>query len=423
MSKFNLVSSKQLIAELFTDFNITGTDWVNKSQRHITRAIELMQVDGYFEFKSSFNLVDEGKVLIPCDNKYLIGVMVRNGTGICRLPLTTELTFDEKLNGLIYHQHDKGYINNNYLYTTFNKGEVVFLYFGLPTDEEGDLMIPDNAELFEAIPYYVIYRLGFSGYKHPMIAPRDAFQMWETLFPRASNSMNYPSIEEMQHFTEVNTNPLYIDILKCCAGDVDFETLANRFYRDRDIGINSVGGAGTTIINNTTTISKTVIEGGTETIKGWILLYNPYYTVSQAYTGNQNIAFKFPTSNIVLNDSNATEELKALVNSDSTINLVDINSTYIGTLTFKIIANVPSKEGNIIFKLINDLNETSDITISTGQFTTNSDAGAVKTISIILPFYILDSIVNYNKMFLETTIDANFEIYDIQLYIDNTYNG
>lgn len=427
MSKFNLVSSKQLIAELFTDFNITGTDWVNKAQRHINRAIELMQISGYFEFKTSFDLVEDGKVIMPCDNKYLIGVLVKSNGNVCRLPLTTELTFDEKLNGLIYHQYDKGYVNNNYLYTTFNEGEVCFLYFGIPTDDCGDLMIPDNAELFEAIPYYIIYRLSFSGYKHPAIEPRDAYQMWQTLYPRAANSMNYPSIEEMQHFTEVNTNPLYIDVLRC--GDVDFKTLADRFQRKYDTAVGGSllnGGNGNTIINNTTVINKTVLEGGGEPVQsseGWILLNNPAYTISSTYTGEQDIAFQFPITNNVLNDTNATQTLKNLVNVDGSINLIDINSSYTATLTFKIKSSVPSREGNIVFKLIDNVGNTSDVAFGTGQFLTDDSAGVEKAISIALPFYMLDTIVNYNRFYLETTIEANFEIYDIQLYIENTYNG
>lgn len=441
MSKFNLVSSRRLIAELFTDYNITGTDWVNKAQRHITRAIELMQIDGYFEFKTSFDLVREGRVPLPCESKYLIGVLVKNDHCICRLPLTRELTFNQKLNGLIYHQYHKGYINNNYLNTTFNDGEVCFLYYGIPTDEEGDLMIPDNAELFEAIPYFIIYKLSFSGYKHPAIKPSDAYQMWEAMFPRASNTINYPSIEEMQHFTEVNTNPLYIDLLKC--NGIDFKTTADRFYKSKNLlsggglaggntngigdGSNggtgdgtSTGGNGTTIINTTTTINKTVVESN---IQGWILLHNPDYTVSQPFTGDANIPFRLPTNNVVLEDKNATDELRTLVNADSTINLTNINDSYLGSVTFKIKAAVPSREGELIFKLLDNFGETSDIDISGGQFVINDDAGIEKTITINLPFYILEDVQNYDKLYLEATVECDFELYDIQFYIANTYNG
>ena len=51
-------------------------------------------------------------------------------------------------------------IENNYLFTNFNKGNIYIQYRGLPTDEEGDLIIPEiqRNKLVEYIQYTCIRR-------------------------------------------------------------------------------------------------------------------------------------------------------------------------------------------------------------------------------------------------------------------------
>lgn len=222
MSQFRLISSKQLIAELFTDYDISNTDWVEKAQRHIARGLGIMRIDGFFVKAYCTSNVENFKAPLPCDAKYILAVLVRNNNSICRLPLTTSNSLGVDFSSIPVHSINQGGIEFNYLNTNFEKGEVIFLYHALPVNDEGDLMIPDNDDVLEALPYFVLYKLSLSGYKHPAISIDRAEKKWEILYPRARNSANFPSLEQMDRLTKMATNPLFINIL-----DEDFQNVSN----------------------------------------------------------------------------------------------------------------------------------------------------------------------------------------------------
>ena len=213
MNGFRLISSKSLIAELYSDFNITMDDFVNKAQRHMARALGLMKIDGYYERAFHCATVAEFNAPLPCDQKYLIAVLSNAGGKVTRLPLTRALALGADFTGIAFHSIHQGAINFNGLRTNFQDGTVMYVYYRMPVDDEGDLLIPDNDDVLEALPYYILYRLSLSGYKHPVISMDKAEAKWRELYPRARNSMNYPSVEEMHRFTKMNTNPLFMDII------------------------------------------------------------------------------------------------------------------------------------------------------------------------------------------------------------------
>ena len=212
MNGFKLISSKQIIGELFSDFNITNDDWVNKAQRHMARALEIMKVAGYQELAVSRASVEEFKAPIPCDVKYLLAVLYNEPKWV-RLNLTHSLSLGANFKDLGVSKIAQGGVNYNFLHTNFDSGEIAYVYYRLPKDANGDLMIPDNADVLEALPFFIIYKLSLSGYKHPVISIEKAEARWRELYPRARNSMNYPSVEEMHRFTKMNTNPLFGDII------------------------------------------------------------------------------------------------------------------------------------------------------------------------------------------------------------------
>ena len=208
MLKQKLVSSKGLIGELFSDFNIQGTDWVTKVNRHIARAMELMRIDGYFVRFFKEGTVVDYKYILPCDRKYLIGIACRQGEVVGRLPLKNNLYLGKTFSDLPIHDLQAG-IDGNFLITGFESGKIGVLYYGLPLDSDEMPMIIDNPFVLEALPFFIIMKLGYSGYVHPVITRAEAEEKWRTLSMQARNDANYPSIEEVQSYTEMNTNPYY----------------------------------------------------------------------------------------------------------------------------------------------------------------------------------------------------------------------
>ena len=211
MNGFRLISSKAIIAELYSDFNITSDDWVHKAQRHMARGLGIMKVDGFHEIAYHLEEVLEFNAPLPCDSKYVL-VVLSNSTGrITRLPLTRDVALGKDFSQIATHTIHKGTINFNSLRTNFKDGTVMYIYKRLPCDDEGNLLIPDNDDVKEALPYFLISKLSLSGYKHPVIDIDRAEAKWKELYPIAKNSMNYYSVEEAHRFTQMNNNPLYIN--------------------------------------------------------------------------------------------------------------------------------------------------------------------------------------------------------------------
>lgn len=208
---YKLISSKSIIGEMYSDFNITNDDWVNKASRYISRALGLMKIDGYYEIAYHMEEVQEFNAPLPCDDKYILAVLFSTGGQVTRLPLTNSLALGMDFSKIATHSIYQGRVNTNYLRTNFQNGTVLYIYYRIPKDDCGYLLIPDNADVLEALPYYLIYRMSLSGYKHPVISLEKAEAKWALLYPRARNSMNFPTIEEMHRMAQMHNNPLYIN--------------------------------------------------------------------------------------------------------------------------------------------------------------------------------------------------------------------
>ena len=235
MKGIPLISSKSLIAELFSDFNITGSDWIGKASRHIARALDLMQIDGYYELSTCDVEVEEYIGLLPCDRKYIVAIMVQNGNQVYKLPLTRQLDLGKDFKDVRLHDSFRGTIQNNYLHLSgCDSGTFKVIYFRTPVCNDGFPMIPDNSFVFEALPYYIIHRLAFSSYKHPVISREEAYAMWEKTSHRAKNDMNFPSLEEMQRFVEMTTSPLYSNILEIAS---NLNTGNDTYYTDPNVKV------------------------------------------------------------------------------------------------------------------------------------------------------------------------------------------
>ncbi len=237
MNRNRLISSKQIIAEMYSDYNISNDDWVNKAQRHMARALALMHLDGYYELAWKFEDVVEFRAPLPCDERYTVVVLSNVGGTITRLPLTRDLALGADFSKIQTHKTYRGAINNNNLRTNFEDGIVMFLYYRNPVDDEGNLLIPNNDEVMEALPYFIIYKMSLSGYKHPVISIDRAEAKWKELYPRARNIVNFPSIEEMHRLTQVTNNPLVLNLI-----DEEWNIVADRTLEDLNNNILGSGG-------------------------------------------------------------------------------------------------------------------------------------------------------------------------------------
>jgi hypothetical protein len=247
MKELKLVSSNAIIAELYQDFNIAGSEWVHKAKRWVARGIEIMELSGYFERTTLWDTVEEYSVILPCDLRVLGVILVgasldsaccdsslptattpavnstdENGvrldilgngtvTGLVRLPLSASLTIGKPFEEVRCANYARGYINNGRLHTNFETGKVMFVYYRPPLDNEGFPMIPDFGLTIEALNFWIIAKMSMGGFQHPVFSYDKAWAKWMELYPQARNKVNYPSLEEMQGFTEMINNPIIGD--------------------------------------------------------------------------------------------------------------------------------------------------------------------------------------------------------------------
>jgi hypothetical protein len=113
----------------------------------------------------------------------------------------------------------------------------MYVYHRNPVDSEGNLLVPDSHEVIEALNFFLIYKMSLGGYSHPKISMEMAEAKWNVLYPRARNIVNFPSIEEMHRLTQMNNNPLFLNII-----DEEWNIRSNRELEDLQTNILGSGG-------------------------------------------------------------------------------------------------------------------------------------------------------------------------------------
>ena len=92
-------------------------------------------------------------------------------------------------------------LNNNYIFTSFEEGQVELHYKAFPTNSLGMPMIPDNIKFIMAVQAYIAERIGFRLYMQDHLAERKYNKLeQERLFyiGAAGTAAQTPSIDEME---------------------------------------------------------------------------------------------------------------------------------------------------------------------------------------------------------------------------------
>lgn len=198
-------SIKSLMADIIDDFEITNSDWYYKSIGWIARALEIMRIwNGYDKVSYKVNIVDY-KGLLPCNINSILFV---TNSANRYVPIVSDFTLASSCScpSEIEPCNDTVIINQSAVQTSFATGWIKVHYYGIPKDEDGIPLIPDDAFVTEAIGWYVVMKMITSGYKHKVITNwKEAKNEWEVAYPRAQNSCNYPSPEKMQGLVDVWT--------------------------------------------------------------------------------------------------------------------------------------------------------------------------------------------------------------------------
>ena len=219
-----LISSQEFIGRTMADLNLQGTDFLDTIYQWIEDGIEFMDIPKYYVLKVERKEIKEGRVRIPAEWNYIKAVLTTNNfcvdenykikeyiQNLRRLVIRNNSMINDTIKlGIV--ENSFGTMNGNYLYTTFDKGNVLFLYKGLPTDCDGYPMVPKNARVNEALRFWIIYNLSLKGFDHPKVSWDVALQRWNQMYPAAGNDVSWPDAQDYQEFTEMWTNQLLGDI-------------------------------------------------------------------------------------------------------------------------------------------------------------------------------------------------------------------
>ncbi len=92
-------------------------------------------------------------------------------------------------------------LNNNYIFTSFEEGQVELHYKAFPTNSLGMPMVPDDIKFIMAVQAYIAERIGFRLYMQDHLT-REKHQKLETdrawYIGAAGTKANIPSIDEME---------------------------------------------------------------------------------------------------------------------------------------------------------------------------------------------------------------------------------
>lgn len=217
------VSMGRIIENVQNNFKFKGDfDWQDAAE-WIASLLALLEVPAALEEKVTDGNMDlghpnpikitDGRGELPCDMYKIIQAAVNlnpNEEG-CKADLIP-MKWSTDTFHMRYHCSDTDYVcnsevtyklNKNYIFTSFDCGEVYLSYLAIPTDEQGYPMIPDHESWIKACEFEVLYRLATRAYLNDELS-MDKFQFIERernwYVAQAVNATKNMSIDEWESF-------------------------------------------------------------------------------------------------------------------------------------------------------------------------------------------------------------------------------
>lgn len=244
---YNAVSSQVIINRVYRDlpiddpsFEMDAIEWIGETLEKIGAGVQAVS-------KESWEVVTDHKVRLPSDTIQLQGLYAIDDAPLKNDYQSKEMPYDldsigDKQRYLIprgtsqlsialgedgtnhlYEKNDssvnptgknqkyptkKGeeyYVNGNYIQTTFPRGLVIIAYKGIPTDNDGLPLIPDDPSFLDACFWYVTNRLQLRGWKHPRneINLQYTEQRFLKYINQARNKAKYPDVDQMEQIKQL----------------------------------------------------------------------------------------------------------------------------------------------------------------------------------------------------------------------------
>jgi hypothetical protein len=231
MSGYRLISSGAVVAKVMRDFNPTNNGWQIDAIEWIADAInEMLLKNAYIPICRELE-VKNYRTKIPCNLEFFAGISYDG----CRLtPLNSEIPIQSaykefaEYNNLSTNAVNHYQINPDYIHFNFESGTVNVYYWGLPLDDLGYPMVPDEGVIKEALSWWVMYKYLLRGGKHPSINWQDAMTMWKEYNPKARNRAKRVTFADMEKMKRT-----HLTIIPLTRHEYDYYTFL-QYYNEND---------------------------------------------------------------------------------------------------------------------------------------------------------------------------------------------
>lgn len=212
------VSAKYILAKLYRDLNIN--EEINESSvwEWIAEALSMIGAySQYEEISHCLHLVG-GKAKLPCGFEKLVDINYKGypvywatNTNAhnyqchnCRIPNlptgvnnSTPFTF---------------YVNDSYIITNINdehpteEADLCIVYLGIPTDEEGIPLIPDDVYYFKALAAYITHMMDYADWRRGKTTDKVfeySERQWLWYVNAARGAGNMPNVQQLENLKNV----------------------------------------------------------------------------------------------------------------------------------------------------------------------------------------------------------------------------
>lgn len=190
-------SSKSIIAKLYRDLGSNVE--LNESDIYEWIGEGLLKIGSYSQNidKSTTLTIANHRVALPCDFIQPIDISHNSmPMSWASKSMITNYFCDTCNNIPSCCTQDTFYIQDGYLNTSFEDGDVCLVYQAVATDDEGFPMVPDNVYFDEALASYCTFKLDRIAYRQGNI-PKDAYKEserdWLWYVNSARGSANMPN--------------------------------------------------------------------------------------------------------------------------------------------------------------------------------------------------------------------------------------
>lgn len=206
---YKYVSIKFVISKVYRDLQLESDEsWINMIE-WAAEALEFIGAGNQYTDIIKTIHVNKHRAELPCGFKYLLGIS-HCGQEMYKLQglYDTRSCEDENTHNkriqLRSHTELGFTINEGFINTNFDKGDITISYRGIYLDEEGFPMIPDMIEFKEALYRYILTKLYYpqaiSG-KIPMSIYKDMQQEWFAYAKQAAAKALMPDLPTIENIT------------------------------------------------------------------------------------------------------------------------------------------------------------------------------------------------------------------------------